>query len=515
MDKEKYIDLGIDLGAENIIITATGFDNSGRKDYKLINLEQYGTLKNYIGIKDNSIEIGRTPKLFFANHNTDGEYQKIYGRYKGFSNLDQDSANALEIAIKELLKKLENYDFSKVLSGQLRNIAIGIPQDWSIDQKELYIKALSSWQHGKTLILPEPIAASLSAYRRVEHKIEENIMMIIDIGGATLDISFVAYNQKNQDFHSYPISLRSNWAGYYFDVVFLAFILFDDINKIASTEIINIKDRMKLRTIESYINEVLSRKYDTFLLELENIKENNLVEMIKFGRKKLLDTGKKTPLIVNKKIYDDALNYYASKIVLEINSLITKFKKNHPSINSKIHPFLCGGASSLLGLEKELKNKLSEEEKDRFFTLPKELSYDVMTDISISSGLAFYAQDSTLINKLSEYSLKIEIFNELTKEKDFVEIIKEKESIPVEKKLSELLSQNNLEYIDDNNSKIEFLLIKKQEDETKYTIAFNEIKNSKKGDLFDIVFSIYYSDILHINLINKTKNESLEKSIAI
>lgn len=515
MDKEKYIDLGIDLGAENIIITASGFDNSGRKDYKLINLEQYGTLKNYIGIKDNSIEIGRTPKLFFANHNTDGEYQKIYGRYKGFSNLDQDSADALEIAIQELLKKLESYDFSKVLSGKLRNIAIGIPQDWSIEQKALYLKALTSWKHGKTLILPEPIAASLAAYRRIEHQIEENIMMIIDIGGATLDISFVAYNQKTHKFNVYPISLRSNWAGYYFDVVFLAFILSSDINKLACTEIINIKDRLKLRSTESYINEVLTRKYDSFLLEIENIKENSLVEMIKFGRKKLLDTGKKTPLIVNKKIYDEALNYYASKIVLEINSLLIKFKKQYPLTNNTIHPFLCGGASSLLGLEKELKTKLSDDEKECFFTLPKELSYDVMTDISISSGLSFYAQDSNLINKTSEYDLKIEILNELTQEKEFIEIIKEKELIPIEKKLSDLLKQSNLEYIDDTTSKIEFLLIKKQEDETKYTIAFNEIKNSQKGDLFDIVFSIYYSDILHIKLINKTKNESLEKSIAI
>lgn len=526
---EKYIDIGIDFGAENIIVVAIGYDNKGRSDYKLISLDATTSIKNYIGQKkvDQKIEIGNNVKTAYAYSSSDEEYLWTGGRYKSFIgsnntlNTQKNPTELLQLGLKQILEKVEKFDFEPILSGKLRNIVVGIPQNWDNEKKAIYRETLAFWKHGEVSLLSEPVAATISAYKKSLENIANNIIMILDIGASTFDISFAEYHEENKNLKLYDTSYRSNYSGYYFDLIFLAFTLLSETNKLASMEIIDRVIKLKLKTIDDYIQyfQKNTEKFSSLLLEIENIKENSINEIIKFNRKKLIDIGKKMPITINKQIFIDALNYYSEKLANEIDQVILKFKKNEVlEKNKEIYPFLCGGASSLIGLDKKLKEKIKTSEKDKLFNIIKDGDASKI-DTTIALGLAYYAQDKSLIMKKLNYSIEIGFIEDTNNERINFTIFEQEEAFPITKakKFSELLgSEKELEYFSDTNNNIQFVVIqKKDEKELKsYIVEFNA-DNISNHDAFDILFQLSIDEIINIDLINITKNYSLKNTLDV
>lgn len=496
----KFIDLGIDFGAENIIITAIGTDNLGRKDYKLISLDGLNVTKNYIGIKENNfLEIGKNPKLFLVNNNNSNEYKNLYGRYKKDIGFSEEINALLPLIFENIINKVENFDFSKLLSGELRNLCVGIPQNWQEIQKEVYLKALSKWKHGEVFLLSEPIAASISANSKLLSHINNNVVCFVDIGASTIDLSFVDYSDKTP--FIYPQAFREIYSGHYFDLLFLYFAITADINKLSLNDIINIKERYKLKTIDDFLVELSSKKYSHLLLEIEIIKEDFINEIIKFGRKKLIDTGFKTPLTIDKKIYDTAFNYYIQRLADFINNSVSKLSFEGKNITL----FLCGGGGLFFNIDKEIRSYLNFNFTDILSS--KDYYFESKTDITISLGLASYASNKNIISKKSNFNFELELFDEDNNKPIYIEILKEGSLIPSKKSLYEVIEQTELKMFENGSEKIEFNFIKKNDYlNNSNTIVFKNNPKFEKGDYFDIVFQFEYSDIIKVELINLSKN---------
>ncbi len=527
---ENYIDIGIDFGAENIVVIAIGYDNKGRSDYKLINLHSSGSIKNYIGEKINGkIEIGQDIKISYIYRESSKDFNWICGRYKAFiaeANapfFEKKPDELLKFGLEEVIKKIEAFDFSPILSGELRNLTVGVPQSWGFSKKLLYRDILTIWKYGTVSLLSEPVAATIAAYNRSSSDIGNNIIMILDIGASTFDISFAKYLEEMKTLDIYKTTYRSEKAGHYFDLVFTSFTLMSDINKFATLEIIDKTAKLKLRKIEDYIEYLQKNqsKYSSLLLEIETLKENHLLEVVKFSRKKLIDIGTKTPITVTKQIYTDSLNYYVSKISSEINNIILQFKETE-NLNEKeiIYPFLCGGASSLNNLEKSLKEQLNSPEKDRLFSIIKE-GQGSKIDTTIAVGLAQYAQNKSIISKKLEYSVGVKIpVDEGNERKDFW-LLNEGESYPLEadKKFSETIgSEKELQYFGNGNGKISFPVIQKSNlDGYKEHLDIISITMDQcdRGDSFDLLFNVDIDGIITISIRNITKELTINKTLSM
>lgn len=504
-----YIDVGIDFGAENIVIVAIGYDNKGRKDYKLVTFENNFSIKNYIGQKDNNeLDIGFNPKLSYAHSNLDKTYKWVEGRYKTYLSNESNNENSkkakelIEKGLHLVIQKIEKFDFSPFFQGVLRNITVGIPQDWSIDKKNLYLNILSVWKHGEISLLSEPVAATITAINKSTKDLSNKNIMILDIGASTLDISFSRYTQEHS-INIFNTTKRIDTAGHYFDIVLTSFSLFSDINKQAKYHILPRMDILKLRKIEDYINYLYinQNNYSSLLLEVESIKENSLSEIIKFNKKKLIDTNTLNPLVINKSIYEQALDFYISKISKDINKCIEDFEKSN-SDNISISPLLCGGIASLLGFEKKLKENIKYGEN---IISVSDSSYNKI-DITIGLGLAYFAQDKTIISKKLDCIISCDFFVDEEK-KEIILFNKEKYPLKNSKSLSSLLdSEQVIEFYGESNI-IEFYLNINKGSLTDKKIISSSFNNIKKGDEFDIFFNIDINDIVNIELLNKSNNE--------
>jgi len=528
---ENFIDIGIDFGAENIVVVAIGYDNKGRIDYKLVNLHSSGSIKNYIAEKksDKKIEIGNEVKISYIYHDSGDEFNWIYGRYKAFIAEEPPPGFLvapdllLKYGLEEIIAKLEKFDFKPLLSGTLRNLTVGIPQSWGFNKKLIYRDILSIWQHGSVSLLSEPVAATIAAFKRSSADIGKNIIMILDIGASTFDISFARYHEDHKNLDIFSTTYRSEWAGHYFDLVFAAFCLQADINKLPANEIMDRLAKLKLKDSSDYIAflQKNQEKYSTLLLELETVKENHLLEIVKFNRKKLIDVGTRTPITVTKQIYIDALNFYAAIISADINQLIEGFKKAEKiSETEKIYPFLCGGASSLNGLEKSLKDKISGGESDRLFSILKE-GHGNRIDTTIAVGLAYYSQDKSIIGKKLEYSVGVGLSGDEDADRAEFWLLNEGDRYPFQfdKKLSELLGEDKeLQYHGNGDGSIGFPVLQKSgidSEQVHSDIIELSLEDCNIGDNFDLLFNVDIDGIITVMVENLTKAVFTKKSVSL
>lgn len=511
-----YIDIGIDFGAENIVIVAIGYDNKGRKDYKLISFDNNFSIKNYIGEKENNeLDIGFNPKLSYAHNNFDKSYKWVEGRYKSYLSIETDNEiinkaqGLIEKGLKLVLEKIENFDYSPFFQGTLRNITVGIPQSWDINKKKLYFDILSIWKYGEVSLLSEPIAATITAINRSIVDLSDKPIMILDIGASTLDIAFSRYTKSN-NIIIYNTGKRIDKAGHFFDIVFASFALFSDINKQAKYHILPRIDILKLRKPEDYINYILANqsKYSSLLLEIESIKENNLAEIIKFNKKKLIDTNTLNPLVINKAIYDEALNYYVRTITKEINNVIDDFEKE--TGENSVNPLICGGIASLSGFEKKLKENIKYGEN---IISVADSNFNKI-DITIALGLAYFAQDKTIISKKLDLIISCDFFVDDKKE-EIVIFNNENYPLKQEKTLSSLLRGNQEMEFQGESNEIGFNINFRKHDDLITKVVQVDFKEIEKGDIFDLSFNISLDDILDINIINLSKNNSIKKSLEI
>jgi hypothetical protein len=526
---ENKIDIGIDFGAENIVVVAIGYDNKGRADYKLVNLDSSGSVKNYIGEKksDKSIEIGNEVKISYIYKEINNDYNWIGGRYKAFiaeksaPYFEKTPEELIRYGLREIINKIETFDFSPLLSGELNNLTVGVPQSWGFQKKLIYRDILTFWKHGSVNLLSEPVAATIAAYKRSTTEIGSNIIMILDIGASTFDISFARYNEENKNLEIFKTTYRSEWAGHFFDSLFAVFALTSDINRASAAEIIPPADLKNLTETEDFIRyfQENQEKYSSLLLELETIKENHLLEIVKFNRKKLIDIGTKVPVTLTKQIYTAALNHYVSKISLDINQLIARFKETEKiGPAEKIFPFLCGGASSLNGLEKGLKEQIKSDEKEKLFSIIKEGQGNKI-DTTIAVGLAFYAQDNSIISKKMEYSIGVSFLTDEDEQRKEFWILLEGEKYPLarDKKLSEVIgAAKELQYYGGSNGTISFPVIQKSsidENEIHSEIVSVSMENCVKEDIFEIFFNIDIDGIITVTVQNISKGFFSKKSL--
>ncbi|GIW21707.1 MAG: hypothetical protein KatS3mg068_0714 [Candidatus Sericytochromatia bacterium] len=504
---ENFIDIGIDFGAENIVTVAVGYDKLGRSDLRLINLDGNISIKNYIAQNKNSnnIEIGSEVKSYYIHKEYIHDYSWISGRYKSYI-LEEEKPyfpilpeKLFEYGIKKIIEKIKKFDFSILLSGALRNLCVGIPQSWNIDKKKLYYETLFNlWDFGEVYILSEPIAATIAVYKKSLKDIANKNIMILDIGASTFDISFSKYNDKNKKLDIYNINYRSNYAGHFFDVVFTAFTIFDSINKNAIYDIIDRVTKLKLKTISDYISYIKLNqdKFSILLLEIENIKENYISEIVKFNRKRVIDINLKNTFIVNKQIYENALKYYVSLIYSDIEKVLNIFCK----VNNKdsIIPVLCGGASALYGLEKELKSRFNELD---LISISKENSNSKI-DSTIAIGLAYYSQDKNLIEKNLNYTIDIILKNDENIEEK-INVFQKNEKYSKSKSLLKILNDEvELEYNNISDGSINIKILKNDIEEK--IIKFKN-DNFSLGDKFDLELEIDINDMLILKLKNLSK----------
>lgn len=516
-----YIDIGIDFGAENIVIVAIGYDNKGRKDYKLVTFENNFSIKNYIGEKNNNeLDIGSNPKLSYAHSNLDKSYKWVEGRYKSYLSVNSNkeilekAKNLIEKGLKLVLEKIEKFDFSPFFQGVLRNLVVGIPQDWDINKKNLYLNTLSIWKYGEVNLLSEPVAATITAINKSIKDLSDKNIMILDIGASTLDISFSKYT-KEHNINIYNTTKRIDTAGHYFDIILTSFALFSDINKQAKYHILPRMDILKLRKIDDYINyiSINQSQYSSLLLEIESIKENNLAEIIKFNKKKLIDTNALNPLVINKLIYEEALNYYVLRISKEINNTIGDFTKKYNLSENKelsINPLLCGGISSLFGFEKKLKENISYGEN---IISVLDSSYNKI-DITIALGLAYFAQDKTIISKKLDCIISCDFFIDDEK-KEIILFNNENYPLKNSKKLSSLINDEQVIEFHGESNEISFYLNIKKDDKEKKEIITAKFESIEKGDNFDILFNIDINEVINIELVNNNKRNSVYVSLPI
>lgn len=510
-----YIDIGIDFGAENIVIVAIGYDNKGRKDYKLITFENNFSIKNYIGEKENNeLDIGFNPKLSYAHSNLDKSYKWVEGRYKTYLSVNKNdeilekARDLLEKGLKLVMEKVESFDYSPFFQGSLRNLSVGIPQDWNLTQKNIYLNILSAWKHGEVNLLSEPVAATITAINKSITDLSGKNIMILDIGASTLDIAFSKYFEDNT-LNIYNTTKRIDKAGHYFDIILSSFALSSDINKQAKYHILPRLDILKLRKVDDYINYILNNqnKYSSLLLEIESIKENNLSEIIKFNKKKLIDTNTLNPLIINKSIYEEALNYYVLKIAKEINTTVELFKNNE---DNEIYPLLCGGISALFGFEKKLKENISYGKN---LISVSDSSYNKI-DITIALGLAYYAQDKSIISKKLDSVISCNFYVDDDKQ-DIILFNNESYPLKSPKSLKALINEDQVIEFHGDSNKIEFYLNINNQNNVIKELVKAEFENIDFGDYFDIMFNIDINEVINIEILNITKNNKTIVSIPI
>lgn len=513
---ENFIDIGIDFGAENIVVTAIGYDKLGRSDFRLLNLDSFGTIKNYIGQKkvNQEIQLGSEVKTSYVHRSEETDYSWVSGRYKGYilegsrPDFKISPEQLLEIGLVTIIKKIEAFDFSPLLSGKLRNLCVGVPQAWDVDKKVLYRKTLEkNWTFGKVSLMPEPVAATIALYKR-SVDVSGNIIMILDIGASTFDISFSEYNDSESNLTIFDLNYRSELAGHYFDLVLGSFILMSDQNKLPCLEVMDRLTRLKLRNVDDYIEylRINQEKLSLFLSEVETIKEQNLPEIVKFNRKKVIDINLKNTFVFNKTIFQNALRFYAQKISKDILDIVQKMRNKVTSNNVLIKPLLCGGGAALFGLEKEINLMLEGKESLDIITLSESTGYKI--DSTISLGLAYYAQDKSLIKKDSDFSLNIGLPTDDLEERQDFEIMKSGDSIPLfNKTITEIIgSDSDLVYQNKSNGEISFPVHKDFSDGSSIgEIIHFSMDEAVDGDLFDIVFEMDIDEVLSVNLINKTR----------
>lgn len=512
-----FIDIGIDFGAENIVCIAIGHDKKGRVDYKLINLD-YSTfsLKNYVGLRkeDNSVEIGSKVKNYFAHGDTE-EYSLIGGRYKNRIDSNAQYQEIISLALSEVLNKLEQFDFSPLLSGKLRNLTVGIPESWSKFNKELYLKTLSKWIHGEVYLLSEPSSATIALHKKSIEDISDKINMIIDIGASTSDVSFSSYNEDTKSLRIYNKSYRSNYSGYYFDLIFLAYVLIDDSNKNSYIEVLDRLARIKIRNVDQLINYLKENisLFSNLIVEIELIKENHINELIKFNKKRLIDTGKKTPLSVNKNNYLSALKYYSSKISTELNTILNEFRIEEKIIdNDKINILLCGGGSSLYNLDSSLRELISPAYYGEIISPSKENNN---YDITIALGLAYFSQDNSIISSNNDKEIQIGFKIESDKNRNYFTLIDKNINIPLKnnQSFSKIIENEYDLQLSINTNQITFPIRVLDNESNEYNLTF-ELDNSNQNDLFDIEFNIN-NKILYLELKNLSKNKRYKKWLVL
>jgi hypothetical protein len=392
--------LGIDFGAENIMVSYKVDDNS-----EIYDLEFNGKnhLKNCYALRDKEEYFGdEAIDEFLEFNNTNGfvfidKYKQDL--IKTDEKIDKSKYEKLkpkQILVKMLTRiksEIENHlkTNRKIENFNLANTVITIPVAWKLKPDIIQVYKLAMQQAGfkKFQIESEPVAAaadiistSVTNYESLGlEKAPEvsDTILLVDIGASTLDVNLCTYAK--------PICTEvgngNEFAGNYFDALVCS------------------------KSKKSFLDKLLSFRNEYFdeLLDFKDIKES--------PRKIAKELRNNTPLGKEIKI---ATSKYIDTVAKSIQKIVQEIIRN--SVHKQIDYFVvCGGMSQYNGenfLERlfQKSQELSPEIFENTILINKNNKSKSLLYEAIVHGATLLAKEPQLVTKNLPYHLGIIIITE-------------------------------------------------------------------------------------------------------
>jgi len=186
------------------------------------------------------------------------------------------SVEISSLIIDKMVKNAEKY-----LDKKIKKLVITVPAYFGEEQKKLTKQAAEDSEYEVITIINEPTAAAL-AYGFTKEKIENEKILVFDLGGGTFDVSILSFKkEENSDFKYLEVLSTSgdmHLGGEDFDNALVNYIL----NKLKDKENIK-KDNKCMKRLKlacENIKKILSNSNET-VLRLTNFYNNiDIVEKI-------------------------------------------------------------------------------------------------------------------------------------------------------------------------------------------------------------------------------------------
>lgn len=401
----KDIYLGIDFGAENIMLSYKTDDN----DFiEIVNFSDKPYIKNYYAIdKDKKEYFGIEAQEVYLDLLDEDEEMVFISKYKQDLTKTKDELEDKYDAIKpqELLvkmlryikKELENSFEKNNTPINIKNTVITIPIRWKHDGTtiiEVYRLAMQTVGFKNFRIEAEPVAAAANVITLTQEKyklfglenppqIGDNIL-IVDIGASTLDVNLCKYGNPINA----VIGDGNEYAGNYLDALICSY-----------------KDGLPLDELKKFDN-----RYFEDLYEVKSLKED----------------GSKLRRYVKKNKKDgEKIKHASSLYVDDVSKTVVDIIEN--KFNEQIDYFvICGGMSQykfdnfLKNIAQRLKDRLPNKLKNTiFFNDYKEFNQDFLHK-TIVNGASMLSYDSELVTRNLPFYLGM-IVRQKIKKKDIVD----------------------------------------------------------------------------------------------
>uniref|UniRef100_A0A6C0D8M5 Uncharacterized protein n=1 Tax=viral metagenome TaxID=1070528 RepID=A0A6C0D8M5_9ZZZZ len=248
--------LGIDFGTTNTVISY--FENNKPN---ILYDGIYKSIKSKIGIKNDQYSFGNSVSL-----NSD----KIIHSFKiKLENLDNELLLFFDYLKKIVYKKFPNYNLKTVIT---------VPSNFNDLQREIIRKNFINAGFDVIRIINEPSAAAL-AYGLTKTGIDEEKILVLDIGGGTLDLTLLL---KDEGFFEviHSVGLNdlggNNFTQVIYDAILKQYKDFEDLNQLWYA-CQNAKE--KLSWVDNYEIKLANLIYNVNIKKFENLC-NPLIEKL-------------------------------------------------------------------------------------------------------------------------------------------------------------------------------------------------------------------------------------------
>lgn len=369
--------LGIDLGSSNTVIATIARDGTPVIIPDLNNKNE-DTTPSIILLEGNKALVGSFAKNLFQLY-PDKELIKFFKRKFGthipVTQVDNNNPIFSETVAAMVLKKVV-YDAKIFANEPIDACVITIPSHYNDAQRRSVIEAAKLADLELTTILDEPIAAAI-LYSQNHKNIEDELIMIYDLGGGTFDLTILT--NTNNKIHVIAKGGISNLGGKEFDEIIE--------NKIADTylELFNLqlpKDNLTFNKIKSISEEIK--------IELNKSNQNGFSKWLYLGNQFF-------------KIYFDKLEYssLSKTLIAKTEMTVNKSLRSLGIQFSELHKIvMIGGASSSHIVYDFWKDKIDLDKQVIIYHQPL---------TSVAKGAAIYA--NSLYKSAKGFQSNIELSN--------------------------------------------------------------------------------------------------------
>ena len=447
---------------ENTILNTKRFIGLSYDDFEKLN-EKF----NYEIIKD---PVKNIPKIIFKHNG------------KTFS-LNVESISALILAY--IKKQLKNYT-----KEDINDVVITVPADFSQNQAQATRDAAKIAGLNVIRILKEPVAAAI-AYGFNKPFEKENLILVFDFGGGTLDISILSFEKDN--FEVIYTKGDNHLGGEDFDNNLLKFCLEKCSNEIKDIYS-KLDDKKKLK-----FNFRLKIACEKLKIELSSILEgviniDNLYNDVDFL------------MTINRSDFEEVNSDLFKRVGKILKSVFEESKIDKKKITNVL---LVGGTSNI----PKVKQIVSQFFENKFkFDMENTIDYTIEKDELIAKGAAIQA---AIINKMYD-KFTFVLFDKYPKairisdsKNEMYTVIKQYSYIPIETNKITFKTKN------DNQNKFEISIFEgKNEnpyDNIKLLDFIVEIPPLPAGKVkIDVLFSIDINSVLGISATAKNNEKIIQ-----